>query len=58
LARQFLRYARGVRGQEILENHNFYTHFDPPADIETPLPPGFGPGPDGLPQICRSPSSP
>lgn len=53
LAQEFLHYVRGVRGQEILEKHHFYTHFDPPADTEVELLPGFEPGPDGLPTICQ-----
>jgi len=53
LARQFLAYVRGVRGQEILESHSFYTLFDPPADVEEQLPPGFGSHPGQPPVVCR-----
>jgi hypothetical protein len=53
LARQFLAYVRGVRGQEILESHSFYTLFDPPADVEEQLPPGFGSQPGQPPVVCR-----
>jgi ABC-type phosphate transport system substrate-binding protein len=53
LAKEFLLFVRGVRGQEILENHHFYTYFDPPADVAVPLPADFGPGPDGLPIVCK-----
>jgi phosphate transport system substrate-binding protein len=52
LAKEFLHLVRGVHGQEILENNNFYTYFDPPADVEVEHLPGFGPGPDGLPVVC------
>jgi hypothetical protein len=52
LAREFLDYVRGVRGQEILEDHNFYTHFDPPAYVELALLPDFQPDPIGLPIVC------
>lgn len=53
LAREFLYYVRGVNGQEILENHYFYTHFDPPPEVEPELPEGFGMGNNGLPIVCR-----
>lgn len=38
LAYEFLQYVRGVRGQAILENHNLYTHFDPPAQVQVDFP--------------------
>jgi ABC-type phosphate transport system substrate-binding protein len=53
VATQFFYYVRGVRGQKILEQHNFYTHFSPPSDMHLPLPPGFGRQHDGTRVICR-----
>lgn len=53
LARQFLTEVRGVRGQEILEKYHFYTYFDAPAGADLTLPVGFGPGPNGLPIVCK-----
>jgi ABC-type phosphate transport system substrate-binding protein len=53
LAKEFLRFVRGVRGQEILEKHKFYTYFDPPADMNVQMLPGFGIGPNGLPVVCQ-----
>jgi hypothetical protein len=53
LARRFLMYVRGIKGQEILENNHFYTHFDQPANIEPEFLPGFGLNQDGSPLICR-----
>lgn len=53
LAREFLSYVRGVRGQEILESHHFYTYFDPPANVQLDLPPGFERDPNGVPVVCR-----
>jgi phosphate transport system substrate-binding protein len=41
MATQFLKFVRGVRGQEILESHAFYTHFARPTDVDVPLPAGF-----------------
>lgn len=48
-AKKFLRYVRSVHGQEILENHHFYTFFDPPGnpgEIRIDLPAPFN-QPDG-----------
>lgn len=53
LAKEFLQMVRGVRGQEVLETHHFHTHFDPPGNVQTVYPPGFGPGIDGVPIVCR-----
>ncbi len=53
LAREFLRYVRGLRGQAILEDHHFYTHFDPPSEVEVKRLPGFDLQEDGTPQVCR-----
>lgn len=53
LAKEFLQMVRGVRGQEMLEMHHFYTHFDPPGNVQTVYPPGFGPSIDGIPIVCR-----
>lgn len=40
-ARDFLNFVRGIHGQLIMEDHGFFTHFDPPANLESPLPAGF-----------------
>ncbi len=53
LARQFLTYTRSVRGQQVLEKHYFYTHFDKPTDIAIPLPPGFEIPAHGPRTICK-----
>ena len=53
LAREFLHYVRGLRGQAILETHYFYTHFDPPAEVDVKRLPGFELQEDGTPRICR-----
>lgn len=53
LAEDFFKYVRGVRGQKILEQHNFYTYFEPPADIKLLFPTGFGRHLIGPPVICR-----
>lgn len=52
LAMEFLHFIRGVRGQEVLEQHHFYTYFDPPSDVAVALPPGFGAQKDGPPVVC------
>lgn len=52
-ARQFLGYVRSVEGQEILEKHHFYTHFDAPSGVQPVLPAGFGPTSDGPPVVCQ-----
>lgn len=54
LAIRFVEFVRGVRGQEILEKNNFYTHFTPPIHVKPELPPGFGPRSDGPPVVCKS----
>jgi ABC-type phosphate transport system substrate-binding protein len=58
LAREFLDYVRGVQGQQIVEKHHFYAHFDKPRNINVTLPPGFEmpdttTGESGLRTICR-----
>lgn len=54
LARNFLDFTRGIRGQQILEDHFFYTYFDPPTGVETDLPGRFGTSDtNGLPIICQ-----
>jgi ABC-type phosphate transport system substrate-binding protein len=53
VATQFFQYIRGVRGQKILEQHNFYTYFTPPADMYLKLPPGFGRQHDGTRVVCQ-----
>lgn len=53
LAEQFLRYVRGVQGQQVLEAHYFHTHFTPPPGAAINLPPGFGLQRDGPPVVCR-----
>jgi phosphate transport system substrate-binding protein len=53
LARQFLSYVRSVRGQQIVERHGFYNHFNKPRDIRIPLPPGFSIPESGPRTICR-----
>lgn len=52
LAREFLTYVRGVNGQQILEGHHFYTYFDRLSEVETILPPGFDPLPNGSYPVC------
>lgn len=55
-AKKFLRYVRSVHGQEILENHHFYTFFDPPGnpgEIKLDLPAPFNqPDAYGVRQDC------
>ncbi len=52
-ARDYLRYVRGVSGQQVLERYAFYNHFDQPTDVNVPFPGGFQPlGTPGR-QICR-----
>lgn len=41
LAREFVGYVRGVRGQQILEENFFFTHFDQPTRVRVPFPDGF-----------------
>jgi ABC-type phosphate transport system substrate-binding protein len=53
LARDFLAYVRGVRGQTILESHHFYTHFNRPTEMAVPLPEGFSTSESGPATICR-----
>ncbi len=56
VAKRFLRYVRSVHGQETLENHFFYTFFDPPGapgEIPLDLPAPFDePNADGLRPDC------
>ncbi|MDX1991021.1 MAG: substrate-binding domain-containing protein [bacterium] len=54
LGREFLTYVRSVRGQQILEADHYYNHFDPPTEIDVPMPPGFERSPNTAPIICRS----
>jgi hypothetical protein len=51
-ARDFLRFVRGLRGQQILEERGFYTHFDRPINLTVPLPTGFDPPTAGARNIC------
>jgi ABC-type phosphate transport system substrate-binding protein len=55
-AKKFLRYVRSVHGQEILEDHHFYTFFDPPGnpgEIKIDLPAPFNqPDANGLRPDC------
>ncbi|NWG16003.1 MAG: substrate-binding domain-containing protein [Chloroflexi bacterium] len=53
LANEFLTYVRSVRGQQVLEKYYFYTHFDKPAEIAIPLPPGFEIPAYGPRTICK-----
>lgn len=57
LGRHFLAYVRGTRGQQLLEEHHFYTYFDPPAGVALQLPPGFGPQVGAPPVVCRADTS-
>ncbi len=52
-AREFLRFVRSVRGQEILEQYHFYTFFNRPTNVAVTLPPGFEPTSDGRVPVCR-----
>lgn len=52
-AQDFLRYIRGVNGQQILEENFFYTHFDAPRSIVVPLPEGFDPVGTPSRSICN-----
>lgn len=38
IADEFFKFVRGVRGQKILEQHHFYTYFNPPARMDIRLP--------------------
>lgn len=40
-AHDYLRYVRGVAGQQVLEDTSFFTHFDQPGNLDVPLPVGF-----------------
>lgn len=40
-AKDFLHYVRGVKGQEILEQNNFFTFFRRPKNVQVDLPPEF-----------------
>jgi hypothetical protein len=55
-AKKFLRYVRSVHGQETLENHHFYTFFDPPGnpgEIKLDLPAPFNqPDANGMRPDC------
>lgn len=49
----FLRYVRGIEGQQIMEQYYFFTHFNPPRDVSVPLPPGFPVMTNGVPDLCQ-----
>jgi len=51
--RNFLRYVRGVDGQQILEDNYFYTHFNQPEGVELDFPEGFPTEVDGPRVLCR-----
>ncbi len=54
IAREFLAYVRGVRGQEILDNHHFYTYFAPLAGVTPHRLPGFDQlSVNDIPIICK-----
>ncbi|MEO0564507.1 MAG: substrate-binding domain-containing protein, partial [Chloroflexota bacterium] len=53
MAERFLRYVRGVRGQQVLEDNFFYNHFDQPSNVDVPLPSGFMPASAPGRRICR-----
>ena len=53
VAARFVSFVRGVRGQQILEKHSFYTYFDPPIEIKPDLPNGFGIRTNDVPLVCR-----
>lgn len=52
LAKEFLTYARSVRGQEILERYHFYTFFNAPRQVNVALPAGFEADDTGLRPVC------
>ncbi len=52
--RSFLRYVRGVDGQQILEEPYFYTHFNQPEGVELEFPSGFPTEIDGPRVLCRN----
>lgn len=55
LAKKFLLYVRGVRGQQILEKYHFFTYFKSPNEVDVTLPKGFGGQKDkgSVPVVCR-----
>ena len=53
VAERFLHYVRGVRGQKTLEQHNFYTYFQAPGDLQPTLPEDFGQRVAGRRIVCR-----
>lgn len=54
LAEEFLRYVRGVSGQEILERYYFRNHFNRPSRVDIPFPESFDPGDlEGVRNICK-----
>jgi len=53
LATEFVQFVRGARGQEILEENDFYTYFHPPIHVTPELPPGFGPRSNDTPVVCK-----
>ena len=53
VAEQFFHYVRGVRGQKTLEQHNFYTYFQAPGELQPTLPEDFGRRVAGRRIVCR-----
>lgn len=53
LAIDFLRFVRGVQGQQIVEQYGFFNHFINPPDVPVPLPEGFTREPGRTPRICQ-----
>lgn len=53
LAIDFLRYVRGVSGQQIVEQYGFFNHFINPPDVPVPLPEGFDVIPGQTRRICN-----
>lgn len=54
LARDFLRYVRGVDGQQILEDSFFYNHFNQPRAVPLEFPNGFEVTTSGPREVCRA----
>lgn len=54
LAQDYLRYIRGVDGQQILESYHFYNHFNQPTDVQLDLPSEFEPRPNQPRRACLS----
>ena len=52
LSQNYLRYIRGVDGQQILESYYFFNHFNQPTDVQLELPPEFEPQPNQPRRAC------